>query len=222
MQVWEPSWEGWKTNWKCGWTEREGRVAMRQWGKWRTSSASWKGFCVEWIKGGTRMRYSRLASSVSTLHIIRNCPVKTRCRGFMGTSHPFERCNFWEKTCDRCKVKGHSKKVHFSTDTDLRTLLAAAPTGHALGGSTTMRTQRPPELDWANGGLKTKGRPVGGKHKSSKGNSMRVMKIPLRATRTLGLQEGKLTIANDEIIWILIWLWYWDILVDKARKYFIL
>ena len=59
-------------------------------------------------------------------HIIRNCPKRTRCMGCDTMSHPYERCDFKDKVCDRCKVKGHCKKVHFTLDTALRTKLVGA------------------------------------------------------------------------------------------------
>ena len=54
-------------------------------------------------------------------HVIRNCPDKTKCIGCEGLSHPYKRCEYKDKTCDRCRVKGHHKQVHFTTDVNFRT-----------------------------------------------------------------------------------------------------
>ena len=104
-------------------------------------------------------------------HVIRNCPDKTKCIGCEGTSHPYERCEYKDNTCDRCRVKGHHKRVHFSTDVNFRTkLIGILPNSFAHFVSTGAAGYgRAPRVGLSRGGTDGQNRKSGRHGHSDKG-----------------------------------------------------
>ena len=53
-------------------------------------------------------------------HIMANCPTRKHCFGCASNMHPYEKCEFKLVKCERCKLVGHTERVHHAQDMHLR------------------------------------------------------------------------------------------------------
>ena len=53
-------------------------------------------------------------------HIVANCPTRKHCFGCASNLHPYEKCEFKMVKCERCKLIGHTERVHQAQDMVLR------------------------------------------------------------------------------------------------------
>ena len=48
-----------------------------------------------------------------------NCPTRKHCFGCASNMHPYEKCEFKLVKCERCKLVGHTERVHHAQDMQL-------------------------------------------------------------------------------------------------------
>lgn len=53
-------------------------------------------------------------------HMMANCPTRKHCFGCASDMHPYEKCEFKLVKCERCKLVGHTERVHHAQDMQLR------------------------------------------------------------------------------------------------------
>ena len=53
-------------------------------------------------------------------HIMANCPTRKHCFRCASNMHPYEKCEFKLVKCERCKLVGHTERVHHAQDMHLR------------------------------------------------------------------------------------------------------